>query len=129
MSHYAHIDDNNRVIEVIVVNDDQIDSGEFGDPTKWIKTSYNTQAGEHMLGGSPLRKNFAGPGMTYDPVRDAFYAPQPYPSWILNEDTCIWEAPIPWPQPHGFYSWNEDQRRWDLLIDGYRAAYGCDPEA
>jgi hypothetical protein len=129
MSHYAQIDENNRVQQVIVVNDEQIAAGEFGDPAQWIKTSYNTSAGVHALGGTPLRKNFAGPGYIYDATRDAFYEPQPYPSWVLNEDTCQWQAPVPWPQPHGFYFWNEDTASWDLDVLGYRALYGVDPEA
>jgi hypothetical protein len=129
MSHYAQIDENNRVQQVIVVNDEQIAAGEFGDPAQWIKTSYNTTAGEHVLGGTPLRKNFAGIGYIYDPDRDAFYEPQPYPSWILNEDTCQWEAPEAWPAPHGFYFWNESTLSWDLDVAGYRARYGRDPEA
>jgi hypothetical protein len=129
MSHYAQIDENNRVQQVIVVNDEQIAAGEFGDPSQWIKTSYNTTAGVHTLGGTPLRKNFAGVGHIYDPERDAFYEPQPYSSWILNEDTCQWTAPVAQPESHGFYFWNESTLSWALDSAGYRAVYGVDPTA
>lgn len=74
------------------------------------RTSYNTRGGVHQLGGTPFRKNYAGVGHIYDPVRDAFYAPQPYDSWVLNEDSCIWEAPIP--KPEGEYYWKEDTTEW-----------------
>jgi hypothetical protein len=75
------------------------------------RTSYNTQGGVHKLGGTPFRKNYAGVGYMYDPVRDAFYAPQPYPSWTLNEDTCYWEAPTPIPEGMDFH-WNEATLEW-----------------
>lgn len=91
MSHYAQIDQNNIVINVIVAEQDFIDSGAVGDPAQWIQTSYNTLAGKHLLGGTPLRKNYAGIGYTYDPVRDAFIPPRPTGSWRLNETTCQWE--------------------------------------
>lgn len=74
------------------------------------RTSYNTRGGVHQLGGTPFRKNYAGVGHIYDPVRDAFYAPQPYDSWVLNEDSCIWEAPTP--KPEGEYYWKEDTTEW-----------------
>ena len=75
------------------------------------RTSYNTQGGVHKLGGTPFRKNYAGVGYMYDPVRDAFYAPQPYPSWTLNEDTCYWEPPVPRPEGMEWY-WKEDTTEW-----------------
>ena len=84
------------VTQVIVAEQDVIDSGMFGNPTDWVQTSYNTHAGEHPE-GRPMRKNYAGIGFVYDQVRDAFYAPQPYPSWILNEATCVWDSPVPYP--------------------------------
>ena len=88
MSHFAKIE-NGIVTQVIVAEQDFVDTQEG----TWVQTSYNTHGGQHKLGGSPLRKNYAGIGYVYDSTRDAFYNPQPYPSWILNETTCIWEAP------------------------------------
>ena len=93
MAHYAKIDENNIVTKVLVIDEETVNSGEFGNPLSWIQTSYNTNEGQHSLGETPLRKNFAGVGMTYDKDRDAFIPIQPYPSWILDEDTCQWEAP------------------------------------
>ena len=93
MAHFAQIDENNIVTKVVVVEQEFIDTGIMGDTSKWIQTSYNTYGGEHYDqtgnkdSGLALRKNYAGVGYTYDLVRDAFYAPQPYPSWILNEDS------------------------------------------
>jgi len=86
-----------------------IDSGLFGDG--WVQTSYNTRGGQHPE-GNPLRKNFAGVGFTYDADRDAFIPPQPFPSWTLNEETCLWNAPSPHPQDGGFYAWDEDTLSW-----------------
>jgi hypothetical protein len=107
MSHYAKIE-NNIVVEVIVAEQDfinQIDG-------EWIQTSYNTKGGVHLQGGTPLRKNYAGIGMIYDRGRDAFTTEQPYNSWILNEDSCLWEAPIPYPTDGNFYYWNEETLEW-----------------
>lgn len=112
MSHFAKIDENNIVTEVLVIEQDMIDTGLFGDPSSFIQTSYNTIGGEHVLGGTPLRKNYAAVGYTYDSVRDAFYSPQPYPSWILNEDTCYWEAPTAMPTDGKNYRWNESITNW-----------------
>jgi hypothetical protein len=88
----------------------------------WKQTSYNTIRGVHKLGGTPLRKNYASIGMTYDEDRDAFIPPKPFNSWILNEDTCLWEAPIPVPtltqeqiDNKNYYSWNEQNQTWDLI--------------
>lgn len=94
MSHFAKVE-NGIVTQVIVAEQDVIDSGLFG--TGWIQTSYNTVAGIHVLGGTPLRKNYAGVGSIYDSVRDAFYSPKPYPSWALDEDTCVWQPPVLYP--------------------------------
>lgn len=105
MSHYAEVIDG-IVTRVIVAEQDFIDSVLVGDPSRWIKTSYNTHGGEHPE-GRPLRKNYAGIGYTYDHERDAFYAPQPFPSWTLNEQTCLWEAPVPYPQDGEHYEWQE----------------------
>jgi len=78
------------------------------------KTSYNTRGGVHKLGGTPLRKNHASIGYTYDEDRDAFIAPKPFNSWILNETTCQWEAPVALPDTENRYTWNEETKQWDL---------------
>jgi len=111
MAHFAKVE-NNIVVQVIVANQDVIDSGLFGNPLLWIQTSYNTHGGVHTLGGTPLRKNFAGTGYTYDTVRDAFIPPKPYPSWVLDEQTCLWEAPIPYPNDGNSYIWDEPTLSW-----------------
>jgi hypothetical protein len=112
MSHYAEIDSNNVVVRVIVAEKDFIDSGAVGDPVRWIQTSYNTKGGVHLLGNTPLRKNYAGLGYTYDPARDAFIPPKPYESWLLNEETCLWEPPVQRPDDDKFYSWDEETLSW-----------------
>jgi hypothetical protein len=114
MSHFAKINSENIVEQVIVIEQDVLNTGHWGDPASWVQTSYNTHGGVHSLGGTPLRKNFAGIGYTYDPVRDAFVPPKPYSSWVLNEDTCLWEAPIPMPAEKGniVYVWDEDTVSW-----------------
>lgn len=116
MSSFAEIDENNIVIRVIVAEQDFIDSGAVGDPSRWIQTSFNTRGGVHMNGGIPLRKNFAGIGMTYDPIRDAFIPPKPYNSWILNEDTCWWQPPTSKPDVgEGYYPrWDEETISWKI---------------
>jgi hypothetical protein len=110
MSHFAKIE-NNIVTQVIVAEQDVIDSGLFGNPAFWIQTSYNTRGGEHPE-GKPLRKNYAGVGYTYDSVRDAFIPPKPYPSWVLNEDRCRWEAPTPRPDEETDWIWDEPTLSW-----------------
>jgi hypothetical protein len=80
----------------------------------WKQTSYNTIGGVHTNGRIPLRKNFAGVGYTYDEDRDAFIPPKPYTSWVLNEDTCLWEAPVAYPTDGQKYSWNEGNKNWTL---------------
>ena len=80
----------------------------------WKQTSYNTIGGVHKLGGTPLRKNYAGIGFTYDEDRDAFISPKPYASWVLNEETCQWEAPVALPDTENRYNWNEETQQWDL---------------
>lgn len=112
MSHFAQIDENNIVTQVLVIEQDVIDTGHFGDPSKWIQTSYNTHFGEHRLGGTPFRKNYACIGYTYDAARDAFIPPKPFNSWTLNETKCIWEAPVEMPSDGGVYFWNEDTLSW-----------------
>ena len=82
----------------------------------WKQTSYNTHDGVHTKGGIPLRKNHAGIGYTYDKDRDAFIPPKPYNSWILNENTCKWEAPVPRPNDNNLYTWNEEILNWDMYL-------------
>jgi hypothetical protein len=114
MSHYAQLDENNIVTQVIVIEQDMVDTGLFGDPKSFIQTSYNTHAGIHRLGGTPLRKNYAGVGYTYDSGRDAFIPPKILNSWVLNEDTCLWEAPVEMPQDGNMYIWDEATTSWVL---------------
>jgi len=131
MASFAKIGLNNKVIEVqSVVNEVLHDSNgveqeaigiDFltkltGYPV-WKQTSYNTHGGVHSSGGTPLRKNHAGIGMTYDETRDAFIPAKTFNSWILNEDTCLWESPIPYPQDNNRYNWNEQNQSWDLIED------------
>jgi hypothetical protein len=111
MSHFAKIE-NGTVTQVIVAEQDVIDTGLFGDPNLWVQTSYNTLGGVHVLGGTPLRKNYAGIGYTYDSERDAFIPPTLFASWLLNEDTCLWEAPTPMPDDGKMYSWDEATLSW-----------------
>lgn len=116
MAHFAKIL-NNEVVQVIVAEPEFFDTFVDSTPGEWLQCSYNTVGGEHLLGGKPLRKNFPGVGYSYDQERDAFIPPQPYPSWTLNEDTCLWECPVEKPDDGGFYKWNEENQTWDL-IDG-----------
>jgi hypothetical protein len=113
MSHFARVIDG-VVVEVLVAEQDFIDTYSQTVSGEWIQTSYNTYGGEHPE-GMPLRKNFAGVGYTYDAERDAFYEPQPYPSWTLNEDTCLWEAPVAYPTDGNLYTWNEAQLQWEPI--------------
>jgi hypothetical protein len=115
MSHFAKVE-NGIVTQVIVIEQDVLASGLWGDPASWVQTSYNTYGGQHTLGGTPLRKNYAGIGFTYDSVRDAFIAPQPFNSWLLNEDTCQWEAPTPRPTDDKLYNWDEDTVSWKEIV-------------
>jgi hypothetical protein len=109
MAHFARVI-NNIVVEVIVAEQDYIDG--LPDHWAWVQTSYNTYGGKHTLGGTPLRKNYAGIGFKYDKELDAFIPPTPYPSWKLNTDTCLWEAPIPYPDDNKEYIWNESEQEW-----------------
>lgn len=113
MSHFAQVIDG-KVMQVIVAEQDFIDSGLVGDAAQWIQTSYNTTANTHVLGGTPLRKNYAGIGYTYDSIRDAFIPPKTYESWILNEETCLWEAPVARPNDDSAYTWDEETLSWVL---------------
>jgi hypothetical protein len=112
MAHYAKVE-NGIVTEVLVAEQDFVDTQEG----TWVQTSYNTHGGVHVLGGTPLRKNFAGIGYTYDADRDAFYHEQPYPSWVLNEDTCRWKPPTPRPDDGNKYRWEEETLTWRIRND------------
>jgi hypothetical protein len=112
MAHYAKV--NNGIVErVIVAEAEFFDTFVDDSAGTWIQTSYNTYGGEHKLGGTPLRKNYAGIGFTYDVEKDAFIPPQPYASWTLNETTCQWEAPVAYPDDGNMYTWNETDQQWD----------------
>jgi len=116
MAHFAKVD-GGLVTEVLVITQDVIDTGVFGDPALWIQTSYNTRGGVHygpdgQPDGPGLRKNYAGIGYTYKQTLDAFIPPKPYPSWVLNEQTCLWEAPVPYPNDGKFYVWDEQTLSW-----------------
>ena len=110
MSHFAKVE-NGIVTQVIVIEQDVLNTGHWGDPSLWVQTSYNTHGGVHTNGGTPLRKNFAGIGYTYDSQRDAFYSPKPFNSWSLDETTCLWKAPVDMPT-EGQYAWNEETLSW-----------------
>lgn len=121
MAHFAKVV-NGTVSQVIVAEPEFFDTFVDSSPGTWIQTSYNTRGGIHYSpetgepdGGVALRKNYAGIGFIYDAVRDAFYAPQPYPSWTLNEDSCVWEPPVAYPTDGEFYNWNEETQSWDAV--------------
>ena len=121
MAHYAFLNMQNIVTEVIVGKD------ETDGPTNWEmhygnireqvckRTSYNTKGGVHSEGGTPFRKNYAGIGYTYDFARDAFIPTKPFDSWTLNENSCLWEAPVAYPNDGQMYTWNEETTSWDLI--------------
>lgn len=115
MAHWAELDENNVVIRVLVGSNDDPDEGyqwlidNLGG--RWLKTSYNTVHGKHLLGGIPLRGNYAGPGMIYREDIDAFIQPQPYPSWILNLEMYEWQPPVPQPDS-GLWVWDEETKSW-----------------
>lgn len=115
MGHYAKIEDG-IVTQVIVASQDVIDSGAFGSPDLWIQTSYNTYGGCHPE-NRPLRVNYAGIGYTYDRQKDAFIPPKPYSSWTLNENTCLWEPPVPYPNDGVIYNWDEPSQQW---VESYK---------
>ena len=123
MAHFAKIGAGSIVERVEVVHYDVATSekagadflnGIYNTSDTWIQTSYNTFAGEHKLGGTPFRKNYATVGGRYDQTRDAFIPPQNYESWVLNEDTCQWDAPVAYPTDGQTYDWNETNQTWDL---------------
>ena len=127
MGYFARV--NNGVVEqVISASQDFIDSYVSTEPGEWVKTSYNTRGGVHYARdengqiteasedqSKALRKNYAGVGYIYDVDRDAFYEPQPFPSWTLNETTCQWEAPVAYPDDGEKYVWNEETQSWDAV--------------
>jgi hypothetical protein len=130
MAHYAFLDENNIVADVIVGKDENEDGvdweqhyGAFRGQT-CKRTSYNTQGGVHSSGGTPFRKNYAGIGYSYDSERDAFIPQRPYPSWVLDEDSCLWEAPVAMPtdagtgEPPKRYTWDEDLINWIEVQNG-----------
>ena len=123
MAHFAKVLEG-KVVNVIVAEPEFIENFVDDSPGEWIQTSYNTRGGVHYQPNSntesadqtkSLRKNFAGIGFTYDASKDAFIAPKPYPSWILNEDTCLWEAPVALPDTENRYNWNESTQAWDVI--------------
>jgi hypothetical protein len=114
MSHFARIQ-NGVVTEVIVIDAETLALGNWGDPSEWVQTSYRTQGGKHPE-GRPLRKNFAGRGYTYDAQRDAFIPPKPFNSWLLDEETCLWNAPVPMPTDGKMYKWDEDTTSWVEIV-------------
>jgi hypothetical protein len=124
MAHYAFLDENNIVTQVIVgKNEDEKRDGVIVDWEEWYgnfhgvtckRTSYNTNGNKHLLDGTPFRGNYAGVGYTYDTENDVFYPPQPYPSWTLSAD-WLWEAPVEYPDDGNFYNWNEETTSWDLV--------------
>ena len=120
MAHFAEINENNIVIRVIVVNNNELLDGEQESETKgidfceslyghrnWVQTSYN----------SNIRYNYAGIGYTYDSIKDAFIPPKPYDSWVLNEDSCLWDPPVNYPNDGNEYIWNEENKSWDLITE------------
>ena len=131
MAHFAKINLNNKVIEVISINNNELlDSNGVEQETKginflrtlynepeaqWKQTSYNTLGGIHILGGTPFRKNHAGINYTYDEDKDAFISPKPFASWLLKETTYQWESPVAYPDDGKQYTWNEDTTSWDAV--------------
>ena len=120
MAHFAYVE-NGFVTKVLVIEQDKIDTGLFGDPKKFIQTSHNTHGGIYYTPNTnkpdpdqskALRKNYAGVGYFYESRRDAFIPPQPYNSWVLNDDTCLWDPPKPYPEDNEQYEWNEEQCNW-----------------
>ena len=123
MAHFAKLGKGSKVLRVSVVSNDIAVSEQagidflnnlYGTNDIWKQTSYNTRGGVHLTGGTPFRKNFASIGFKYDQTRDAFIEPKPFSSWILNETTCIWEAPVVKPDDGQSYDWNETNQTWDL---------------
>ena len=116
MAHFAKVL-GDKVTQVIVAEPEFFDTFIDSTPGMWIQTSYNTLGGQHSLGGEPLRKNFAGVGFTYNYNLDAFIPPKPYNSWILNEETCLWEPPVEYPSDGLHYGWDETTTSWTLITE------------
>tara|TARA_B110000285_G_scaffold55630_1_gene63294 strand:+ start:893 stop:1273 length:381 start_codon:yes stop_codon:yes gene_type:complete len=123
MAHFAKLGTGNIIERVEVVSNDIAQTEQAGveflqnlykDISAWKQTSYNTRGGEHIMGGTPFRKNYAGIGYIYNQTKDAFIPPKPFNSWILNETTCLWEAPVTYPDDGEKYTWNESTTTWDL---------------
>ena len=124
MAHFCKLGVGNIVEQMVVVSNDIATTEQAGveflhnlyknDRVVWKQTSYNTHQGEHKLGGTPFRKNYAGIGYTYDQQRDAFIEPKVFNSWVLNETTCQWEPPVARPDDGQDYIWNEETKQWDL---------------
>jgi len=124
MASFAKIGSGNIVEQVVSVSNGVATTEQAGveflqnlynDTATWKQTSYNTYGGVHSLDGTPFRKNFAGVGYTYDETKNAFISPKPYASWVLNDDTCLWEAPVAYPNDDKEYEWNEDTTSWDAV--------------
>lgn len=115
MSHFAKVLDG-RVMQVIVAEPEFFNTFVDTSAGTWIQTSYNTHGGFHINGGTPLRKNYAGIGYTYDNIRNAFIPPKPFNSWLLNEDTCLWDAPVAIPQDDKQYTWDEATTSWKEVV-------------
>ena len=116
MAHYAYLDENNIVTQVIVGRDEDdlvegVSDWEVYYGAK--RCSYNTYGGEHSNGGTPFRKNYPGIGFSYDADRDAFIPPKPYDSWVLHEESCLWWPPVPMPVDDKLYQWNEEAGTWE----------------
>ncbi len=111
MGHFAKVI-NGKVTQVIVAEPEFFETFVDSSAGEWVQTSYNTQGGVHVLGGTPLRKNYAGIGYTYDKTLDAFIPPQPFASWLLNENTCLWDAPTQYPTDGKVYRWDEPTTSW-----------------
>jgi hypothetical protein len=123
MAHYAFINDNNIVTQVIVGRDeDEVVDGisdweaYYGERMgqRCLRTSYNTVGNQHTEGGTPFRGNYAGIGFSYDEENDVFIPAKPFPSWILT-DSYVWESPVPYPDDDGLYTWNENQQNWEAV--------------
>lgn len=124
MAHFAKLGSDNIVERVEVVHNNIATDEQAGitflqnlynDTATWKQTSYNTFANTHKLSGTAFRKNYANVGYTYDETKDAFIAPKPYASWVLNDDTCLWESPVAYPDDGERHTWNEDTTSWDAV--------------
>ncbi len=132
MANFCKLGIGNIVEKIVVVSNDIATTEQagvdflnnlYGTNDAWKQTSYNTRGGVHKLGGTPFRKNYAGIGWKYNQTKDAFISPKPFNSWILNEETCLWEAPVALPDTENSYNWNEDTQQWDLNEQYYKSKY------